>query len=100
MRRAILLLALAFALVAGSVAYADTSATSAKVVIPNVVGMRMDRATRLLHSKNLRVNEECTGLFGCIIKSNWWICAQGPHAGKVVNKFSVVTIFGARQGEC
>ena len=73
---------------------------SALVKIPRVVGMRMDRATALLHSKKLRVNEECTGLFGCILKRNWWICAQAPHAGKRVPRYSVVTIFGARRGEC
>ena len=60
--------------------------------------MRMDRATRLLRSNRLRVNEECTGWFG-VLKRNWWICAQAPHAGKRVKQLSVVTIFGARRGE-
>ena len=43
--------------------------TAAKVVVPNVVGMRMDRATSTLRARGLRVNEECSGLFGCIVKS-------------------------------
>ena len=104
MRRSILALVLGLALAVSLLvvpgAPATTAAPAAKVKMPNVVGMRMDRATRLLRSKNLRVNEECTGLFGCIIKSNWWICASAPRAGKLVKEFSVVTIFGARRGEC
>jgi len=80
--------------------YVATERASTLVKIPRVVGLRMDRATALLHSKRLRVNEECTGLFGCIIKRNWWICAQAPHAGKRVPRYTVVTIFGARRGEC
>lgn len=72
----------------------------AKVTVPNVIGLRMDRATKLLHSKGLRVNEECTGILGCIIKSNWWICGQTPRPGRLVNKNSVVVIFGVRRGAC
>ena len=96
---------LVLAIGASSAAAVDASsqtqtAVTAKVKVPRVVGMRMDRATRLLHSKNLRVNEECTGFFGCIVKRNWWICGQAPRAGRLVPKYSVVTIFGARRGEC
>jgi hypothetical protein len=58
--------------------------------------MRMDRATRVLHARGLRVNEECSGLLGCIIKANWWICTQSPRAGRPVAPYSVVTIFGRR----
>jgi beta-lactam-binding protein with PASTA domain len=76
-------------------------ATAAKVRVPSVIGMRMDRATRLLHSKALRVNEECDGLFGCIDKRNWVICTQTPRPGKLVREFSKITIFGARSmGDC
>src|SRR5690349_2530188 len=53
-------------------------AATAKVRVANVVGFRMDRATRTLHDQSLRVNEECSGLFGCIIKSRWWVCHQSP----------------------
>jgi beta-lactam-binding protein with PASTA domain len=72
----------------------------AKVVMPNVVGMRMDRATRRLHNLGLRVNEECSGLFGCIIKANWWICTQNPRPGRKLNRYTVVLIYGKRQGDC
>jgi hypothetical protein len=103
-RRIALLLAVALCVAtAPSAASAQPAAVGqalVKVRMPNDVGLRMDRATRLLHSKGLRVNEECTGLLGCIIKSNWWICGQAPRAGKLMPKFSVVTIFGARRGEC
>ncbi len=81
---------------------ATTSAltTDANVRMPFVVGMRMDRATRTLRAKGLRVNEECSGFFGCIIKANWWICAQSPRAGRYVPRYSVVVIYGERRGEC
>lgn len=73
---------------------------AAKVVVPNVVGFRMDRATRTLRNRDLRVNEECSGLFGCIVKSRWWVCEQMPRAGRKVNRFSVVVIYAERRGEC
>jgi hypothetical protein len=78
----------------------DRAAQAAKVVVPNVVGFRMDRATRTLHERGLRVNEECSGLFGCIIKSRWWVCVQSPRPGKRVTKYSVVVIYAERRGEC
>lgn len=78
----------------------DTFGTKAKVRVPNVVGFRMDRATRTLHNVRLRVNEECSGLFGCIIKSRWWVCAQSPRAGRYVPRYSVVVIYAERRGEC
>lgn len=73
---------------------------AARVVVPNVVGMRMDRATRTLKSRGLRVNEECSGFFGCIVKSRWWVCVQAPKAGRKVPKYSVVVIYAERRGEC
>ena len=73
---------------------------NAKVVMPKVVGMRMDRATRTLHKVGLRVNEECSGLFGCIVKSRWWVCEQDPRAGRKLNKYTVVVIYAERRGEC
>jgi len=73
---------------------------SATVVMPKVVGMRMDRATRTLHSRGLRVNEECSGLLGCWVKSRWWVCHQSPRAGKRVRRYSVVVIYAERRGEC
>jgi beta-lactam-binding protein with PASTA domain len=76
------------------------SVRAANVVVPNVVGFRMDRATRTLHNRGLRVNEECSGLFGCIIKSRWWVCEQSPRAGRRVAKYSVVVIYAERRGEC
>lgn len=76
------------------------SIQTARVVVPNVVGFRMDRATRTLHSRGLRVNEECSGVFGCIIKSRWWICHQSPRAGRRVPRYSVVVIYGERRGRC
>lgn len=87
------------------VATAHARATSAqpqvvRVVVPNVVGMRMDRATRTLRQRGLRVNEECSGLFGCIVKSRWWVCSQSPRAGTRLAKYGVVVIYAERRGEC
>jgi hypothetical protein len=79
---------------------AGRETTTAKVRIPNVVGYRMDRATRTLHNAGLRVNEECSGLFGCIVKSRWWVCIQQPRAGRYVARYSVVVIYAERRGEC
>jgi len=98
-----LLLACLVALLASGAAQATPKTSlqrSATVVMPNVVGFRMDRATRTLHDNGLRVNEECSGLFGCIIKSRWWVCEQSPRAGRRVRKYSVVVIYAERRGEC
>lgn len=79
---------------------AKSTTQPAKVTVPNVVGMRMDRATRTLRNRGLRVNEECSGLFGCVIKANWWICSQTPRPGTKLRRYSVVVIYGERRGEC
>src|SRR4051794_2100711 len=79
---------------------AKPSFATARVVVPNVVGFRMDRATRTLHNRGLRVNEECSGVFGCIVKSRWWVCQQSPRAGKRVARYTVVVIYAERRGEC
>jgi beta-lactam-binding protein with PASTA domain len=79
---------------------AKPSLATARVVVPNVVGSRMDRATRTLHNRGLRVNEECSGVFGCIVKSRWWVCQQSPRAGKRVARYAVVVIYAERRGEC
>ena len=95
----------ALVLISGSVAGAQersaaSDTTTAKVAVPNVVGMRMDKATRTLHQRSLRVNEECSGLFGCIVKSGWWVCSQSPRPGARVTQFRVVVIYAERRGEC
>ena len=105
MIRAVLLTSVVV-LVLGAVAQAQPStaqapaASAAKVVMPSVVGFRMDRATRAVQARGLRVNEECSGLFGCIVKSRWWVCEQSPRAGQRVAKHTVVVIFAERRGEC
>jgi beta-lactam-binding protein with PASTA domain len=102
MIRAILLTS-AVALMTCAATHAQPSVVkgpAAKVVVPNVVGFRMDRATRTLHTRGLRVNEECSGIFGCIIKPRWWVCVQTPRAGQRVPEYSVVVIYAERRGEC
>src|SRR4051812_31032067 len=70
---------------------------AAAVVLPNVVGLRMDISTRLLHARGLRVNEECPkATFGCWIKANWWICRQYPRAGIRIARYSTVITYGVR----
>ena len=92
--------ALASAVAARSPGRVERPAAAAAVVVPNVVGMRMDRATRTLRTRGLRVNEECSGLFGCVVKSQWWVCHQSPRAGKRVRRYDVVVIYGERRGQC
>ena len=97
--------AIAVVVTAGGVASAqariDTDQPQAvAVVVPNVVGMRMDRATRTLQLSGLRVNEECSGLFGCIVKSQWWVCSQTPRRGARLARYRVVVIYAERRGEC
>jgi hypothetical protein len=75
-------------------------AAAGTIRVPNVVGFRMDRATRTLHDVGLRVNEECSGLFGCVVKSQWWVCGQSPRAGGRMRRYDVVVIYAERRGEC
>jgi beta-lactam-binding protein with PASTA domain len=79
---------------------AQASSITAQVAVPSVVGMRMDRATRTLKGVGLRVNEECSGLFGCIVKSQWWVCSQDPRPGTRLQRYAVVVIYAERRGEC
>ena len=76
------------------------TAREATVVVPRVIGYRLDRATRTLRQRGLRVNEECGGLFGCVVKARWWVCFQTPRAGRRVQKYSVVVVYAERRGEC
>ena len=90
-------LGLALALVAPRPA---STTAEASVVVPRVIGYRLDRATRTLKSRGLRVNEECGGLFGCVVKARWWVCFQSPRAGRRVPKYFVVVVYAERRGEC
>ena len=103
-RTCVLLATTAVVVAAATVANAGLQAPSAsgeaRVVVPRVVGMRMDRATRTLRSVGLRVNEECSGLIGCIVKSQWWVCAQDPRPGTRLRRYSVVVIYGERRRKC
>ena len=69
-------------------------------VVPNVVGLRMDRATETLRTRDLRVTETCAGIFGCMFRTRWWVCLQSPAAGQRVARFSVVVTYAKRRGEC
>jgi hypothetical protein len=62
--------------------------------------MRRDKVTRGLHDVGLRVNEVCSGIFGCIVKANWWICEQDPRPSRRLNRYAVAVIYGERRGEC
>jgi hypothetical protein len=80
---------------------ASTAASALRVVtVPNVVGMRLDLATRTLHARGLRVNEECNGLLGCVVKRNWEACTQHPRAGRKLRRSAVVLVYAERPGNC
>jgi hypothetical protein len=93
-------LATLFALAQPSQATGSSVTQAVRVAVPRVVGMRMDRATRTLQNRGLRVNEECSGLFGCIVKSRWWVCHQTPRPGTRLRRYRVVVIYAERRGEC
>jgi hypothetical protein len=98
---AVALLLTSTAVAAGAIrGGANPAGQTARVIVPRVIGFRMDRATRTLHLRGLRVNEECSGVFGCIVKSRWWVCQQSPRAGRRVSRFSTVVIYAERRGEC
>ena len=97
---ALALLSWSVLVVGGAAATRGDALTAAGVRVPNVVGMRMDRATRTLRTAGLRVNEECSGLFGCIVKSQWWVCSQSPRPGTRLARYRVVVIYAERRGEC
>jgi beta-lactam-binding protein with PASTA domain len=86
--------------VGGAASPHPDAGAAAGIRVPSVVGMRMDRATRTLRSVGLRVNEECSGLFGCVVKSQWWVCSQSPRAGTRLQRYAVVVVYAERRGEC
>jgi beta-lactam-binding protein with PASTA domain len=78
----------------------DAVAAPVKVQVPDVVGLRLDRASRTMHDRGLRVNEECNGLFGCIVKRRWVVCDQDPAPGSRVRRGFVVALYSDRPGKC
>lgn len=96
----VLLLSLAATTVFVPSALASRSVTADTVTVPNVVGMRLDLATKKMQGAGLRVNEECKGLFGCVIKSNWQACTQYPLGGRRVARYFVVLVYARRAGTC
>ena len=44
----------------------------------------------MLHSRALKVRERGGGLFGILVKSNWVVTGQSPHAGTRVRRGSLL----------
>jgi len=91
---------LAIGAVAATPAPSDAATAVVKVQVPSVVGLRLDRATRTMHDRGLRVNEECNGVFGCIVKRRWVVCDQDPEPGSRVRRGFVVAVYADRPGKC
>jgi beta-lactam-binding protein with PASTA domain len=91
---------IAIGVVQAASATGDAAAAVVKVQVPSVVGLRLDRATRAMHDRGLRVNEECNGVFGCIIKRRWVVCDQDPEPGSRVRRGFVVAVYADRPGKC
>ena len=73
------------------------SASVAQTRVPNLVGKKLPYAEVLLRRAGLRVGrEDCDCTFGVVIKSNWYVCQQWPHAGKLVRRGTRVETYSAR----
>ena len=80
-------------------ARAHPSAASS-VIVPRVVGQRLDIAQLRLSRAGLRARHACNGLFGCVVLSHWVVCSQSPHAGARVARGYIVFLQADRPGYC
>lgn len=49
--------------------------------VPDVTGLRLDAAKRLLARRGLEPAVHAEGLGAVIVESNWTVCDQWPHVG-------------------
>jgi beta-lactam-binding protein with PASTA domain len=89
----------AMAVGAGTVTAASRT-TAARVRVPYVMHLRLDRAERTLRRHHLRYKEHGGGVFGIIVKHNWEVCFQSPRPGKRVSAGTRVALYVARPGQC
>lgn len=90
----------AAAAVAANTATAASRATTARVRVPYVMHLRLDRAERTLRQHHLRYKAHGGGIFGIIVKHNWEVCFQSPRPGKRVRRGARVALYVSRPGEC
>jgi beta-lactam-binding protein with PASTA domain len=76
-------------------AAAPTARSAASGVVPKVVGMRLDTATKALKAKGFRVVQNCGSGYDCLAPKQLWVQAQAPHAGRRFPARTVITIYAA-----
>jgi beta-lactam-binding protein with PASTA domain len=69
--------------------------STASIVVPRVVGMRMDAATRTLKARGFRVFLNCGAGYDCTATHQLYVSAQAPRAGARFPARTVITIYGA-----
>lgn len=67
------------------------------VIVPDVVGLRLDVAEDEVENLGLSWEVIGGGTFGVVSDSAWTVCSQKPYAGK---KDKNVELVVARPGEC
>jgi hypothetical protein len=66
--------------------------------VPKLKGQRLDVAELLLGQRHLGYKEVGGGLFGVIVKSDWYVCSTLPAAGTHTKKR--VDLIIARKFSC
>ena len=69
---------------------------SSRVTVPNVHCRRLDVAESIMHSRHLRVRDVGGGVFGIVVKSNWFVVRERPRAGSRVPRRTRVSLFVSR----
>jgi hypothetical protein len=67
------------------------------VRVPNVHCRRLDVAEDIMHGHHLRTREVGGGVFGIVVKSNWFVTRQRPVAGARVARRTRVSLYVARE---
>jgi beta-lactam-binding protein with PASTA domain len=74
-----------------------SSSTTTSVRVPHVIGKKLPLAELLIRRAGLRIGaEDCDCTFGVVIKSNWYVCRQWPHAGKAIRRGTRVSTYSLR----
>ncbi len=80
------------ALPAGGTTHAQSAMN---LVVPKVVGMRLDLATKKLRANGFRVFQNCGAGYDCTATKELWVSAQAPRGGTRFPVRTVITIYAA-----
>jgi beta-lactam-binding protein with PASTA domain len=70
--------------------------TIARVVVPDVVGLRLDVARERVQQEGYDVERAGGGLFGVVVESNWQVDDQTPPAGTELARGATVELHVGR----